>query len=189
MKNHRSEQNSETLRPWFFSGWLAPHVGSSFLASILRAWVAPVLFSAYLAINETGEVFLLAIFISLIVALVVSFGFSLVVYPFLQLAFRPLLSRAQSGKEVAWMLLPFQQLLIWAVALGTALTDFNPVLAPSNPIFQFSAIVSFHAALHLFAYSKRMWRIRNSKLTVQIPTLEHELAATNSEGVPLGFIE
>lgn len=176
---------------WFFPRWAAAHMGSSFVASAQRSWVAPVIFSAFFLITEPriGDEIFLVFFVSLLVASVVSFLFSVVVYPFLQLAFRAVLHNATSGKEIAMIMLPLQQLLIWTVAITIALTDYEPVWSPDNPVLLFSLLVSFHAALQLFAYSKRIWKKRHAVLTAQIPTFEHELAATNIEGVPLGFIE
>lgn len=183
---------SETDLPgWFFPRWAAAHMGSSFVASLKRSWVAPVIFSAFFMINEPriGDEIFIVFFVCLVVASVVSFLFSVIVYPFLQLAFRTVLQSATSGKEIASIMLPLQQFLIWAVAITVVLTDYEPVWSHENPILLFSFLISFHAALQLFAYSKRLWKKRHAVLTGQIPTFDHELAATNIEGVPLGFIE
>lgn len=176
---------------WFFPGWAAVHVGSSFLASVKSSWIAPLIFSAYFIINEPriGDEIFLVFFVSLAVASIVSFLFSVVVYPLLQFTFRKILNSARSGKEAATIMLPLQQVVIWTIAICTALTDYNPEWSPDNPILLFSSLVSFHAAIQLFVYSKRLWKKREAALSRQIPTLEHELAATNSEGVPPGFIE
>ncbi len=186
-----NQSSKDSTKGWFFPSWAAYHIGSSFLASLKSSWVAPLIFSTYFIIHEPrvrDDIFLV-FFVSLLVASVVSFLFSVVVYPLLQFSFRKILNSARSGKEAATIMLPLQQVVIWAVAVGVASTDYDPVWSPANPILLFSSLVSFHAAMQLFLYSKRLWKKREAVLSGQIPTLAYELAATNSEGGPPGFTE
>lgn len=191
MTNFHLTRIVEKEEKWFFPGWGAVHIASSLVASLKRFWIAPLILTIVISFQDTrvGEHFLVIFLVSALVAIIVSFLFSAIIYPFLQGVFQPVLTASHNGKEVAWIMLPLQQLLIWAVAIGVALTDYHPDFSPDNPILLFSALVSFHASFQLFAYSKRIWRKRQSVLSTQIPTLEYELATANIEGVPEGFIE
>jgi len=188
-----SNLTSQREKPqgWFFPGWATAHMASSFMAAIKRSWIAPIIFSLAMMSGWIGirdEIFLV-FFISLIIALIVSFVFSAIIYPFLQLAYRTYLQSASSGKETAWIMLPLQQLLIWSIAVGVVMTDNPSNFEATHPVLQFSTLVAFHAALQLFSYSIRMWRVRHSALTRQIPTFEHELATTNVARIAPGVTE
>lgn len=185
---HSSKDSTEG---WFFSGWRLAHVGSAFLASAKCSWIAPLIFSIFFMITEPriGDHIFLIFLLSLAVASIVSFLFSVIIYPILLFAFRKVLISARSGKEAATIMLPLQQVVIWAIAIGVASTDYEPVWSADNPLLLFSSLVSFHAAIQFFPYSKRLWKKREAVLSRQIPTLAYELAATNNEGVPSGFME
>lgn len=179
----------EKLQGWFFPGWIGSHIGSSFVASIKRSWIAPIIFFLFILTQEHPDMAFLALVISLFVAVIIAFLFSVVVYPFLQLALCRVLQSTTSGKEMAMILLPLQQLIIWAVAIGSVATDYRPDWSPDNYLLQFSTLVAVHAGFQLIAYSTRYWRARSIALPQQIPTFEHELAAEDIERLPDRAIE
>lgn len=188
--------NNQSSKPlsWFNPGWRGIHSKVVFGTSVKLFWVAPLIFATYFLLDSYSynDEFMAAFLVSSVVALLVSFLFSLLIYPLLQLAYAStgILQSSSNGSKLAWTLLPLQQLLIWAIGIGTVLTDFRPAFSCENELIQFSSLVAFHAAIHLFVYSRRMWSENQLQINAQNSTLEHELATAdierNIEGAPGG---
>lgn len=153
---------------WFSEGWTGRHLAATAVISLIWSWMAPVIFSLYLMSEEGGEVFFLAIMISMIVSVVVGFLFCLIVYPICQRMVGSFLAEARSGGEVFLMLLVPQQVFFWVPPLLIYFFEQPQVSERNLEILMFWILVSLHAIIHLYRYSIRMYKEYHQMLELRI---------------------